>query len=259
VVDLLFAERRSEIAYFISRKLYVAFVHDDPDETTVNALADVMEQNDFSIAETLKILLKSQHFFAADLIGSSYKSPLEHALGLVIELGSPTSDELFNLLYQVGELSNMVLFSPPNVAGWPGYHDWISTNSLPLRWAIGDEFLFGGSGATAPSITNIAENLHDPNDPLASFYLPAALTEYFSPVPVDSLDVPEIADDFGGDLESFPVPDDILNGPANIRNLSKIFLAGAPWYEWFLFNPGSEDRLKGFIHQIIQYPEYQLK
>jgi uncharacterized protein (DUF1800 family) len=259
VVSILFEERRSEIAYHISNKLYIEFVHAEPDPVAVSELATVLEQSDFSISQTVKTLLKSQHFFTSGRYGTNIKSPVDHMLGTLSELGSPTNDRLFETLNRVTSLSDQHLFNPPNVAGWPGYRDWISTNSLPLRWLIGDELLFGGNTIPTPSVTEMAQVLHDQNDPMAAFYLPAAIAEHLFAVPVESLDVAEIAEEFGGDLDQFPVPEDVRSAPPHVRNLSKLFLAGAPWYEWFLLNPGSEDRLKLFVSKLLQYPEYQLK
>jgi hypothetical protein len=33
------------------------------------------------------------------------------------------------------------LFDPPNVAGWPGYHDWITTSTFPRRAELAEEVM----------------------------------------------------------------------------------------------------------------------
>src|SRR5262249_55178049 len=53
--------------------------------------------------------------------------PAEYIIGLGRQLG-----------YSVNMAGNMAvilqeLFNPPNVAGGPGWHDWITTNTYPVR------------------------------------------------------------------------------------------------------------------------------
>ena len=30
--------------------------------------------------------------------------------------------------------AGQVLFEPPTVAGWPGHHKWVNTNTIAMRW-----------------------------------------------------------------------------------------------------------------------------
>ncbi|MDX1548901.1 MAG: DUF1800 family protein, partial [Rhodothermales bacterium] len=50
VIDLLFEERPEQIAAFLCRKLYRAFIYEAPDEALVAELAQVMRAHDFAIA-----------------------------------------------------------------------------------------------------------------------------------------------------------------------------------------------------------------
>ncbi len=104
----------------------------------------------------------------------------------------------------------------------------------------------------------LAAELHDENDPLAVFHLPLKMAEHFSPVPVETLDIATLEEDFGGDLVGFPIPEEILNGPAYAQNLAKLFLNGAPWYEWSLENEGANTRLRGFLRLLSAFPEFHL-
>ena len=78
------------------------------------------------------------------------------------------------------------------------------------------------------------------------------------PITAEELDIEPITDGFGGDLINNPIPDAIANGPAHVRELSKRFLQGIPWYEWDLNHHDAEDVIRFFLYYVIQLPEYQL-
>ena len=259
VVDLIFDQRGPAIANYMAQKLYTLFVYDLPDASVVAELAQQLLDTDFAIFSAVASLLKSQHFFDPAVFGTKTKDPVEFTFQLAKSTGRESSEKLIEYLYRFIPLIDQELFNPPGVDGWPGYHNWISTSSLPMRWAVSDVILLGEEGHMQPAdLQPMAAELYDTNDPEAAFYLPAAIADHLFAVKLSSVDIPEIPEDFGGDLISFPVPDAILNGPAHIRNLSKIFLGGAPWYEWFLYNQGSNERLLAYVHHLIQYPAYQL-
>lgn len=259
VVDLLFQDRREAIAHFIAEKLYVLFAYDHADETVVEGMAQVLLETDFGIFAAISKLLKSEHFFDPALFGTKVKDPVDFTMQLAKSVDRPPSETVTNYLYRLIPLIDQELFNPPGVDGWPGYRDWITTNTLPMRWAVSDVLLLGDRGDLMPAdLLETAAELHDPDDPEAAFYLPAAIATHLFAVDLVHLDVPDIPEEFGGDLTSFPVPAAIVNGPAHVRNLAKIFLGGSPWYEWFLYNPGSNERLLAYVHHLIQYPDYQL-
>ncbi|GMQ80858.1 MAG: hypothetical protein BMS9Abin05_0287 [Rhodothermia bacterium] len=259
VVDLLFDQKGAAIANYIAQKIYALFVYDQPDTAVVAELAQELLNSDFAIFSTMGSLLKSQHFFDPGVFGTKIKDPVEFTIQLARSTGREPTEDMIEYLNHLIPLIDQELFNPPGVDGWPGYHDWISTSSLPMRWVVSDVVLLGSDGDLPPvNLQPMAAELHDANDPEAAFYLPAAIAEHLFAVDLASVDIPELPDEFGGDLDSNPIPDAIQNGPAHIRNLSKIFLGGAPWYEWYLYNPGSNERLLGFVRLLIQYPDYQL-
>lgn len=258
VVDLLFEERASAIATFICRKLYQEFVYAVPDEALVAELADLFVANDFEIAPVLRTLLKSAHFFDEQVIGARVKSPVELLVGMLLETQVPPAAETFTLLYRAAHFMGQALLDPPNVAGWPGHHAWLTTTTLPIRWLIADVMLFGGEGQPRADLLPLAAALQDPNDPMAVFYLPTALAEHFLPVPPETLDIGEVAEDFAGDLAAYPVPDAVRNDAPHVQNLAKRFLSGIPWYEWSLYADTTPGLLLGYTRYLLQLPEYHL-
>ena len=257
VVDILFEERAEAIAHFICRKLYEEFVYAAPDEALVGELAAVFLENDFQIAPVMRALLKSAHFFDEQVIGARVKSPAELMTGLLIESENEPSEAIRELMPRAGFFMGQWVLDPPNVAGWPGHHDWLTTTTLPIRWLVQDVMLYGDGGAQPLDLTTLAAEVYDAADPYAGLYLPTALAEHLLPVPVETLDIGEVDGAFVGNLDANPIPDDVLDTP-HIKNLAMVFLAGIPWYEWTLASDDANNRLLGFVRYLLQFPEFHL-
>jgi Protein of unknown function (DUF1800) len=256
-INLIFEERGPQVAHFVCAHLYRTFVYPVVDEAVVTEMASLLVASDFELAPVLKALLSSAHFFDPATHGAQIKSPVELVLGMAIETGiQPTTQTLLVLNRTIRQIGQVIL-DPPNVAGWPGHHDWINTNTLPSRWLLADTF-FSGRGGTDIEMTGLCEHIHDALDTQAAFRLPLALVEHLVPTEAALLDIPVITDDFGGDLINFPVPDWLESAPPHVGNLAKLFLGGLPWYEWSLYVPGANERVVSFVRQIAQYPEFQL-
>ena len=133
LVDTLFTVNADYISNFISTKLYKFFVYSNPNtsDTTetavINAMASQFKQ-DWQIKPIISLLLKSQHFFDNVNIGAQIKTPAEYAIGLARQLGFSSGS-----VDGAMQADNQEFFQPPNVSGWPGYHDWLTTNTYPAR------------------------------------------------------------------------------------------------------------------------------
>lgn len=135
LIDTIIEVRPNAVASFIARKIYRFFVYSRPgaeDENVIQQMADLFRLSNFEIKPVIKALLKSAHFFDNVNLGAQIKTPAEFAIGLSRQLG-----------YTPNINSNMItleqtLFDPPNVSGWPGWHEWITTSNFPVRATIGD-------------------------------------------------------------------------------------------------------------------------
>jgi hypothetical protein len=78
-------------------------------------------------------LLKSEHFFDVQNIGAAIKSPYDYTLGVLRMLDVPVDDLAAGTLWYYTTAMEQSLFDPPNVKGWPGYRNWMSTTTLPYR------------------------------------------------------------------------------------------------------------------------------
>ncbi len=217
---------QSYIANFICTKIYQFFVYSDPDSATdsteqsvISAMADLFIQNNWEIKPVMSALLKSAHFFDNNNIGCQIKSPAEYVIGLARQLSPGFAID--------GNMTNdgEQFFQPPNVSGWPGYHDWLTTNTYPLH----------GTQATG-----IIQTMSDDNAiafikqfPVATYsdvnLLSTAIGQLLIPRPLSTARATNFATLLAGTPETYEWPS-ILNGPtaslaANIRNLLNYIIA----------------------------------
>jgi hypothetical protein len=79
-------------------------------------------------------IFTSAWFFDQKNIGSQIKSPVLWLVGLRRQLPMEIQNPLVQIVLE--RLLGQVLFSPPNVAGWPGGKHWIDSSSLMLRMQL---------------------------------------------------------------------------------------------------------------------------
>lgn len=152
-----------EVALFLCRKLYEFFVYyeiDDTVETNVIVpLAKVFRDSEYSIKAVLKTLLMSEHFFDSWNRACVIKDPLTQQAGFCreMELKFPSSSDyflqykMFELGMAFGQLTQLNIGDPPNVAGWPAWYQkplfhrsWINSDTLPKRNQFTDYLLLLG-------------------------------------------------------------------------------------------------------------------
>lgn len=222
IVDVIFT--REETANFICRKLFKEFVHYEPNETYVTQLAQIFRDNNYELKPVLSTLLKATMFYSDEIIGAKIKSPVEHIIGVHKQLKIQNPD--YEYMRVLANQLNQTLFSPPNVAGWPGDKLWISTNTLPARNTFTDRIVDGRE-----SDLNIIEYARSYNSA-------------------------ENAIQFGEDTTKI-----FLQYPATENRktyLLEILLDGAEVYDWSTYNENAEARLHEFFKALLRLSEYQL-
>lgn len=133
VIELLFTHRAERIATFICQKLYRFFVYEEVNDDIVAELAQMLIQGNWELAPVLRTLLKSEHLLDTAVISTQIKSPLQIIFQQVNELDFPFQDYSSDFLWGATNLGQQI-YSPPDVAGWPGHRKWISTSRLSDRW-----------------------------------------------------------------------------------------------------------------------------
>ena len=157
LIDTIFNVKGDVVAKFICRKIYKFFIYSNPagtDENVISEMATIFEK-DWDIKAVMSALLKSAHFFDNANIGCQIKTPAEFIIGIARQLGYTTG--------MAGNMTTMLqeLFNPPNVSGWTGWHDWITTNTFPVRSTIIAKAI---SGMTDQNVLDFINQFPDHTD-----------------------------------------------------------------------------------------------
>lgn len=186
VIDILFEQRSDEIAGHICTKLYKFFVSHEADQSIIDELKTTFLDNEFDLDPVLRQLFKSEHFFDNDIIGVQIKSPMEMALSFVRETEFTLNDEVLEGLAYLNSILGQVLFSPVDVAGWQGDHDWINASTLTGRWLTIEYYVFGIYSALPDELQTLAQNIiGETNDPTEAT---TKIIDYFMPNGLQTVD-----------------------------------------------------------------------
>jgi uncharacterized protein (DUF1800 family) len=132
ILGILLSQKQT--ARFITGKIYRHFVNEQVDEEIVNALASAFFDSGYDIRRLMTSIFTSSWFYDQKNIGSQIKSPVLWMVGIRRQLPMEIQNPAAQLILE--RLLGQVLFSPPNVAGWPGGKHWIDSSSLMLRMQI---------------------------------------------------------------------------------------------------------------------------
>jgi uncharacterized protein (DUF1800 family) len=177
LIDTIFTVYPQSVARFISRKIYKFFIYSNPggtDEAVITAMADLLIQKNFEIKPVISALLKSAHFFDNANIGCQIKTPAEYIIGTARQLGYSAN--------MPGNMTTILqeLFNPPNVSGWTGWHDWITTNTYPVRSTVVATAISGMQDADVLKFINQFSSHDDANQlitDLGALMLPRKLAK----------------------------------------------------------------------------------
>ncbi len=131
--------QRPEAARHLARKLYRAFVAEEPEPAPelIEPLADALRSSDYSIERVMDMILRSRHFYSKASYRHRIKSPVEFTVGLLRILQVPRPN--VNLLAAATACTRQgqELFAPPSVKGWEGGTSWINSSTIleRLNWA----------------------------------------------------------------------------------------------------------------------------
>ena len=115
---------------YLSRKLWEYFAHQTPSQGIVDALAQVLYDNDFAIKPWVKAMLMRDEFYSPAAVQGLVRSPLEFIVNLFYFTGYRGAD--MNPQWYV-EGMGQVPFNPPNVAGWKTNGYWVNTSVFGSR------------------------------------------------------------------------------------------------------------------------------
>ena len=128
IVDIIF--QQPACARFFASELLSFFVYQDPEPELVDAVAGLLRKNDYNLAPVLSKILQSNVFFSDRAYRALVKSPVEYVVGTYKTFGIPQVDgSALRALTSMGQ----ILFHPPNVAGWPGGAQWLTSQMMIAR------------------------------------------------------------------------------------------------------------------------------
>jgi uncharacterized protein (DUF1800 family) len=123
---------RPATAHFISHKLAVRFVSDDPPESLVDRMAKSYLSSGGDISSVLRTMFHSPEFWSTDVYRAKVKTPLEYVLSAARGSNADITNlrPLANALRDMG----MPLYGavPPTGYKWDAA-DWVSTGALVNR------------------------------------------------------------------------------------------------------------------------------
>lgn len=276
MIEMIFAQQ--ETGRFIARKLYRFFVYhfisEEVEADIIEPLSTELMNNDYSIAETLRVLLSSDHFYdnddavtANDNIGALIKSPVDLFTGLfrAFDVQFPDRDTetvtfYTDMAFVVSKLVEQGLnfYEPFEVAGYPAYHqvpgfnrNWITTYALAHRYQAGFHLMEEPGG-----------------DNEKSFYLDILQWVEQPGNITDAGDASEVMDVLAGLLFSVELDTDrydyflytvFLDSPDE----DPAYARGLWRQEWNAYQGGGSadtvrTRLEILLSAMIQTPEFQL-
>jgi uncharacterized protein (DUF1800 family) len=128
IVNIIF--QQPQCAKFFAASLLNQFVYNDPEPELIDALANVIRKNDYNLTPVMSTLLQSRVFYSDRAYRALVKSPVEFVVGVYKTLGVAQLD---GTVLPVLRQSGQILFDPPNVAGWPGGENWITSDTMIAR------------------------------------------------------------------------------------------------------------------------------
>lgn len=260
LIDIIFEQ--PEASRHICRKLYRWFIYYKIDETieeeVIEQMAQVLRDNDFEIKPVVEALLKSEHFYDINSIGCQIKNPLEFIAAQIKQFELEYDDDLYkkytlwNGIFRLVELLQMVYYYPPSVAGWKAFYQEPTYNELWIN-----------------SVTLITRQLF--TDVLST----TGFNIFDRPFAIDVLK-------FASEIEDAEDPNELIRGiveviypnPLNqdqIDVLKEILIPGLPDFEWtiqyqqYLNDPDNdffripvELKLRLLFRAMLARPEFQL-
>ena len=102
--------------------------------------------------EAMGVILRSRHFYSANVSRHLIKSPVEFTAGIVRMLEVPHNRlDFITLSLLCDRQSRQSLFQPPNVKGWDGGRAWISSATLLARSNMTSDLVWGNRAISIPA------------------------------------------------------------------------------------------------------------
>jgi uncharacterized protein (DUF1800 family) len=128
IVNIIFAQ--PQCARFFAGSLLGFFVYNDPEPELIDAVAALLRKHNYELAPVMSAIFRSDVFYSDRAYRALVKGPIEFVVGTYKALGLPAFD--VTILHQLQQMGQM-LFYPPNVAGWAGGANWLTSDMMIAR------------------------------------------------------------------------------------------------------------------------------
>jgi uncharacterized protein (DUF1800 family) len=153
-------------AHFISKKLALRFVADDPPDALVQRMAETFNRTGGDLRAVMKTMLQSKEFFSVAAYQSKMKSPLEMVASAARAVNADI-DYAFPLANQVGQLGEP-LYRKQEPTGYSNSsREWMNSAGLMARM----NFALQLADNKVPGVKVDATKLARPDDPIAGIAL----------------------------------------------------------------------------------------
>jgi uncharacterized protein (DUF1800 family) len=242
IIDILVS--KPACAQFIGRKLWRFFVEDEPSSAIVDSVAATIRSHNFEVRPILREIFTSAEFYSDRVMGNQIKSPVQYIVQTSKLLAAPAPAPVAaqNAMRQMGQ----ILFAPPNVKGWDGGKEWISTSTLLFRYNFAN-YLVNGDAILPPNLQQRRQGAD------VGFGRAAQLAQQIKRDPMDVAKV---------------VPPEIRTKPREVVDLlAKRLFPTRPGdkeidaFVKYLETRGSEETdatLRELIHLMMSTPQFQL-
>ena len=246
-------------AEFMARKFWIYFAGENPPEAVVKTLAQKFRNGKYDVKTLLREMFSHPQFYAAEVMGTQIKSPVQLIIGAArtLELSVSNFEFYSRMLFMMGQ----VPYLPPNVKGWPGDREWIDTSRLVTRYSFAEIIAEGKIPAEMDPRLQGDVDLRDPDmteeESRLSFKNKKGRSGRM--MPPRNLRIDFNAEKFVGNKSS---PAEIIEG------ISRVLLAVAPAkeerqnlivnLEKALKEKSREEALQRAVGDVMLLPAYQL-
>jgi uncharacterized protein (DUF1800 family) len=158
VIDMLCDKPRT--AWYITKKLWEWFVYENPDDALVDRFSAKFQKSGLNIKLLLRNIMTSPEFYSEKAERGIYKCPADFCVATLRQLGvgqmvaqqiasSPTEGPKRMPAAQLTRVKmkdmGMEILYPPDVSGWDGGANWVTSATMVERIEWG-QILFGTGG-----------------------------------------------------------------------------------------------------------------
>jgi hypothetical protein len=200
-------------------------------------MANILRNNNYELEPLLKVLFKSKLFYSDDVMSSLIKSPMDLMMGTIkllnVIFDASSITTRMNFIISQSSSAGQYILDPPNVQGWVGYRQWLSTISMPTRSSFCESVVTGIQKNGQPTGFSVdalqfAQSFPSPNNALQ---LTKDMTEHLVRLPLT---------------------------PRQMNYLLETLLDGTLIQNWNINDPLAPSRIKKYLKALIYLAEYQL-